>query len=84
MVAHVREMTAESRLSFAEAHIAHAASDGLPAVGRASVFVSHAQARNFEKLLDALDAFVAMHKLERENAYFWSVARARAAACAHL
>jgi hypothetical protein len=71
MVARVRAMTSVSRLSFAELNIANAASDGFPAVGRASVFVSHAQSRGFAKLLDALDALVTNQKLRSEETYFW-------------
>jgi hypothetical protein len=75
MVLRVRQLTQASRRSFAELHVAAVASDGHPAVGRATVFVSHAQARGFVKLIDALDAFVCVHKLAREDAYFWCAPR---------
>jgi hypothetical protein len=83
IVALVREETSASRLSFAEQRAAlddahKLASDGAPAVGRASVFVSHAQACQFLKMLDALDAHVAAYKLPRAGTYFWCV-RASAA-----
>ena len=76
VVAYVREQTSASRRSFAEQRAeplngARAASDGAPAVGRATVFVSHAQACRFLKLLDALDAHLTVHKLPHVGTYFW-------------
>jgi hypothetical protein len=70
----IQQLTAVSRRSFAEQLAGGDASDGYPAVSRACVFVSHAQACNFTKLLSALELYQTLQKLGTGEAYFWCVA----------
>lgn len=44
---------------------------GAPAVGRATLFVSHAQQCSFMRLLEALEAHVALHSLNPSQAFAW-------------
>lgn len=66
-VEHIRQITKNSQISFAEYAINDIASDGKPSVGRANIFVSHAQSRPFEKLIEALMAF----KSSEKPMFFW-------------
>lgn len=72
-----RELTADSRRSLAEDARARGettsseSAPAQPAVGPASVFVSHAQQASFLKLVDAVDAHVAMHALDGATTYCW-------------
>ena len=67
----VRKRTQGFSQSFAEMQIGRRGKDGCPYVAEATLFVSHAQACSFIKLLDAVDAHMGLHKLDRTETYLW-------------
>jgi hypothetical protein len=82
VVARVRAITSKGGYAFAEMlqQSGKPASDGFPAVDKATVFVSHAQSCSFQKLLDALDSYMRTYNVPAKECYFWCV---RATAAAH-
>lgn len=73
LVQSIRERTAATGTSVAENLVAAAAvsADGRPLGGQATLFVSHAQACSFLKMLDALDHFVRQEGLDLAATFFW-------------
>jgi len=65
--------TARSRMSLAEdlAKANTLTSIGRPAIAPATLVVVHAHACSFVKLLDAVDAYLTLCKIDPETAYLW-------------
>lgn len=68
----VRDLTRKDGRSLAELALAAATeAGGRPAVRRATLFVTHAQACSFLKLVDAVEAHLALHVLDPRETYLW-------------
>lgn len=58
-------------VSIAERFQHSATTDGTPVVGRATVFVSHAHACSFARMVDALRLYLEIYKLDPRCTFFW-------------
>ncbi|KAG8459270.1 hypothetical protein KFE25_014115 [Diacronema lutheri] len=71
----MREMalraTMSSMVSVAELSVEETSSDGYPRVGKASLFISHAHACNYLRMVDAIEAYLELHGLSKEWTYVW-------------
>lgn len=73
----VRDLTTHRGESICERCRDASTADGHSVVAPANLFVCHAQACSFLKLLDAVDAHLQLHSINPEQTYIWLV-RARA------
>ena len=67
----LRSDPAFSGCSVCERHVHSVASDGMPAVGMATLFVSHAQSCSFNKLIDALELFLEQGFEQHQPTFLW-------------
>lgn len=67
----IEEYTGPEDVSLAEVYSEEKMDSGAPAVGPASIFVSHAQSCRFLKLLEALEHYVQLNGLSAARTYFW-------------
>lgn len=63
--------TTPSMLSLAEVSVEESSANGYPRVGRASLFVSHAHACSYLRMVDAIEAHLELHGMAKEWTYVW-------------
>lgn len=67
----IRNLAQSTGKSICEMSRDERTADGHPAVGRATLFVSHAQSCTFSKLCDAIDHHCLMHGLVLSSTFVW-------------
>mmetsp|Transcript_9676 Transcript_9676/g.25040 ORF Transcript_9676/g.25040 Transcript_9676/m.25040 type:complete len:358 (-) Transcript_9676:58-1131(-) len=67
----VLELTAPTLRSMAECLVEDRTKGGLPAVGIATLFVSHAHACSYHRMVDAVEAHFELHELDLARTFVW-------------